>query len=204
MNALFVRPVGRDLPAPTSREGQFERSWLPLVAYVTSTLLAATVMAHLATGVGQTLISWIPPSVSWTPWVLGVAGVGLASYLEILGQVHPLPERRRQVPRIWLSWRHPTLWAIGYGLELGAGVFTYIYHAIAYVVAAMIILAPTPRTGLALGFVYGLAWSSVAVVATIRGDSGPGYSKVFRGTRIRYALAGVAVVSYAALLVLKS
>lgn len=106
---------------------------------------------------------------SWPPYgllitVTAATGISLfASILQWRGKLRPLLERQAQVPRRWLLWRSPVLTAGAFGFVLGAGVFTYLHHAAAYVLGAALIVAPSPSAGAALGAVYGSTWGFVLV-----------------------------------------
>jgi hypothetical protein len=80
------------------------------------------------------------------------------------GAVRPLPERSRQVPRHWLLWPCRSCTAAAFGLMLGAGVFTHLLHAAMYVVAALIVLAPSVAAGVAVGVIYGGTRGAIVLV----------------------------------------
>jgi hypothetical protein len=84
--------------------------------------------------------------------LLGAAAV----WLEMSGRVAPLPQRRAQVPRRWTLWRSKSRTAAAFGFMLGAGVFTYLHHATAYVLALVILVSASPVAGVLIGGVYGL------------------------------------------------
>lgn len=89
---------------------------------------------------------------------LAVAAITLsvaATVLQLREQVAPLPQRRAQVPRKWTLWRSRSRTAAAFGAMLGAGVFTYLHHAAAYVVGATLVLTGSVLAGVALGAIYG-------------------------------------------------
>lgn len=103
--------------------------------------------------------------------LLAVAGATAVTAVicEWRGRVRPLPERRAQVPRRWLLWRRPTLTAAAFGLVIGSGVLTHLKHAAAYVLGAMILLAPSVGVGTLIGAAYGLS-RGMTLVFTWVGD----------------------------------
>jgi hypothetical protein len=85
------------------------------------------------------------------------------------GQVRPLPERRKQVPRRWLQWHRPALTAAAFGLMIGSGVLTHLKHAAAYALAAIILVGPTVGVGALIGAIYGSS-RGMTVMLTWVGD----------------------------------
>lgn len=88
----------------------------------------------------------------------------LAVICEWHGAVRPLPERARQVPRRWLLWRCRSCTAAAFGLMLGAGIYTHLLHAVAYVVAVLALLAPSPLVGMSVGAIYGGTRGAILLV----------------------------------------
>jgi hypothetical protein len=87
---------------------------------------------------------------------VAIALSATAATLEWRGRVRPLPERRKQVPRIWLHWRRRTLTAAVFGLMLGCGALTHLRHATVYVLVAAVVVSPSVGASIVVGAVYGL------------------------------------------------
>jgi hypothetical protein len=101
---------------------------------------------------------------------IGAAGTALAAAgLQWRGRMGRLPERRAQVPRNWLLWRHRTATAAAFGVVIGSGVLTHLKHASSYALAAVIAVAPTVEAGAIVGGLYGLS-RGLTLVLTWMGD----------------------------------
>lgn len=164
MHSVLTWPVGRaanrfeDVRAPGIR---------PVVAYV-----AAAIVGGAGTGTMLGVLGLVARGDGAVRTVcIGTATivVSLALLLQWRGRVHPLPERRRQVPRRWLNWQNLPRTAAAYGLMIGSGWPIYLGHAVAYCVAVVMIAAPSVATALVLGALYGLGRGS-ALIATWIGD----------------------------------
>ncbi|MBA3736531.1 MAG: hypothetical protein H0W90_15285 [Actinobacteria bacterium] len=126
------------------------------IVHVTATAMggasvatAIAAVAHLASG-GSTEAK--------RAFALVLTVVGLyAVRMQLLGETLRLLERRRQVPRRWLLWRHRTLIAAAYGLMVGAGVLTKVRHAAFYVTLCFFAVAPSVAAAAILGALYGVS-----------------------------------------------
>jgi hypothetical protein len=134
------------------------------------------------------------------------AAVLAALLAELAGQVAPLPQRRRRVPRKWLLWNKPVLTAAAFGAVIGAGVFTYLGHATMYALGAVVALSPSIGTAAFVGAVYGVARGatllSTWIVDRYRGRSIPWTSLFAARKRVSRGLAMSAFVTFALALVL--
>lgn len=158
MGLVLTWPVGhaRSKPDTAIPAGR------PVLAYVVGSLLggAATglVLGALGTVVRDSLGTAAPSIAA----AIAIATAAIA--LEWRGTVAPLPERRQQVPRQWLLWRRREATALVFGLIIGAGAFTYLKHASAYVVAVLCTIAPSPAAAVAIGALYGLLRAASVIV----------------------------------------
>lgn len=66
-----------------------------------------------------------------------------------------LPHHRRQVDEDWLDEFRPWVYGGGFGLQIGAGLATYIMTTGVYLVVALGALTATPAAALALGALFG-------------------------------------------------
>lgn len=149
MDGVYAQPVGCGVKG---REDILKR---PPIAPVASYGIAI-VVGSLSTGgvlflLGSTLAGVSSRSLTSAMAVLAVIGI----CVELTGRVRPLPESHAQVPRRWTTWRRPWMTAAAFGFVLGMGVFTLLHHATVYVLAALIMLAPSFPTALAIAAVYG-------------------------------------------------
>jgi hypothetical protein len=159
MGLVLTWPVGRAAdgdgstqPAPAG----------PVLAYLAGTTLGGT-LTGLVVGAVVALLAPLPDEVR-----LVAAGALLlaAVVAELRGTVAPLPERRGQVPRTWLAWPSRTL---AFGIMIGAGVATFLKHAVAYALLAIALVAPSPWAAVLVGTGYGFA-RGATLAATWLGD----------------------------------
>lgn len=202
MHDVFTWPVGRARQA--SERIRLPAAPLgPVIVYV---IAAATggVIAGLAIG-GLGLAFRASSGVSADNILIALVPVAaLAALLQLLGQVRPLPERRAQVPKRWLHWRHRTATAGAFGLVIGMGVMTYLLHAAAWILAVALFVVPNTGVAVALGAIYGFARGLPLLVTWFIDRSTwsrPRWER-FGGSRspMALALAPLAATTYIALL----
>jgi hypothetical protein len=86
-----------------------------------------------------------------------------------LGKIAPLPERRGQVPRLWVGWRHQAATAFAFGLLLGSGFSTFLEVASVYVVLLAALLSQSVPLGILIGAVYGISRGTALLAAIASG-----------------------------------
>lgn len=122
------------------------------LAAIAGGMLVGTALGLIGDGLGRTLPSTAVRGALAFTALLGATAV----WLEMTGRVAPLPQRRAQVPRRWTLWGSKNRTAAAFGFMLGASVFTYLHHATAYVLAAVVLVSASPVTGMLIGGVFGL------------------------------------------------
>ena len=163
MTEVFTWPVGR---AVESEYGG-RTTGTPL-RYVLTYVVFATA--------GGALTGFALAAVGSSVWALGAVPAWLVLFtaallaltaivLELQGRISPLPQRRAQVPRRWLAWRHQSLTAAAFGIVIGSGALTYLRHATAYALVALLLLMPSSADGALVGGLYGLVRSSTALAS---------------------------------------
>jgi hypothetical protein len=158
MALVLTWPVGRASDAT----GRYRPPFAPVAVYwLTSALSGALTALALVSAVAFLRRTSAAAAVTVAVLASGVAVV--ATGCEWRGSVRPLPDRRRQVPRRWLMWKHKTLTAAAFGLMIGSGVLTHLKHAAAYVLAAIIVMAPAVYLGVLIGAVYGASRGATLV-----------------------------------------
>jgi|HubBroStandDraft_3_1064219.scaffolds.fasta_scaffold19820_4 cytochrome c biogenesis protein CcdA len=102
------------------------------------------------------------PRHGFVAYALGIT-LGLAG-LHNLGVLRlPMPQIQRQVPRVWLV-RFPLVWiAVGYGVQLGAGVTTRITNFATYATLVAAILTRNAAEGALIMAAFGTARALPAV-----------------------------------------
>lgn len=167
MNDVFAWPVGRD-ETPGGRDPATRASLGPVLAYAASTTLAGAAVGLLIGFVGEAFRLGGAAGRDVLMVTLVVASV-IAILAELGGSATLLPQRRRQVPRRWLLWQQRSATAASFGLMIGAGVLTPIRFASAYVLAAVVLLAPSPPLAALVGAIYGASRGSALLVTWVAG-----------------------------------
>ena len=165
MNNVFItRPVERE-----GNEQQGPQRYLgdlPVIfAYVLGSTVGGGVVAFVVNRIGETLRG-LDPSRSDALIVIGAAiGMLAVARVQLRGSAQMLPQRRRQVPHRWMSWRRRPLTAAAYGLMIGGGAFTFLGQASAYTVGLAALIAPSPPLAVLIGATYGCVRGSTVLGA---------------------------------------
>src|SRR6516165_1478471 len=112
-----------------------------------------------------------------------------------------LPTHRRQVDGTWLHRYRGWVYGIGFGGQLGVGVWTIVATSAVYVAFVAELLARDVAAGLAIGATFGLL-RGATVLSTVRVDSPQsllGFHRRFH--RAEHAAAIAAVAAQLALIV---
>jgi cytochrome c biogenesis protein CcdA len=153
--------VGTILPVVYGQRASGRRPtshWLHLASSV-----AGAALLGLAVGAVGGLFR-LDPAIAITG-TLAIAAAYLATALGLVSV--PAPQRRQQVPKAWVTKYSPHAMSAGFGMALGAGVFTHIWVYTFYPILAWIALAGGPWTGLLVwaAFGFGRAWPVVMLGA---------------------------------------
>jgi hypothetical protein len=200
MSFVLTWPVGRDKDS-----GPDPPPFAPVGAYALASALGGGSMGFVIAQVAAV----VRDESGLTHTALGAAAAVTATAAVVLqwtGRLRPLPERRAQVPRRWVRWRRRTVMAAAFGLIIGSGALTYLKHASAYALAALIVLAPSIFAGALVGALYGLS-RGMTLVADWIGDRFVGRRPTWPGlgqgtSALNRALATAALLALAAVLVL--
>ena len=85
-----------------------------------------------------------------------------------LGMVGPaLPHHRRQVDEQWLDQYRGWVYGLGFGVQIGNGLATYIMTAAVYLVVVLAGLTGEPLVALGLGVLFGLT-RGLAILLGVR------------------------------------
>lgn len=184
MALTLTWPVGHDTDRTRTRQTAPRLG--PVAAYTLSSAIGGALVGAGIAQLGAAVRD--VGSAAVAALTIVVAGVVVvAVVLEWEGRLSPLPERRAQVPRHWLLWRHRTLTGAAFGLVIGAGVFTHLRHAAAYALAAVAVLAPSVTVGALIGATYGLS-RGLTLSVTWVGDR-------FLGRRPRWPETGALAIA---------
>jgi hypothetical protein len=144
----------------------------------------------------------VPAPSTVTAMILGAAAVG-AAVLDVAGIAPPGPHR--QVNERWIGEYRDWVYGGAFGLQLGAGLATYVVTWGVWVVVGAELLAASAVSGAMIGFVFGLGralpvlasrWIDrpsrlVSVSATLGRIAEP----VWRAIAGATALAGVGLIA---------
>jgi hypothetical protein len=141
-----VTPLGE-----RSRNGGFRRTALLYTA--SSTAAAAglgALLALVARGVSRLPALHVPA-------LAFAAAVGAAALaIDVSNRADRLPHMRRQVSDAWLGKFRPTIYAIGFGGQLGVAFTTHLVSAAAYAGFVFAALTKAPAAGALVGASFGL------------------------------------------------
>jgi hypothetical protein len=144
---------------PVERHGIKDKSQLrdlgPLLTHVLAGALGGSGAAVGIVAVGLTLRKVDPTHRSYLLVASAAALSIVAIGFQLARRMGPLPERKEQVPRRWLTWKSRSLTAAAYGVLLGGGVFTRLGYPAMYALAATLLVAPNLAAGCAIGAIYG-------------------------------------------------
>ncbi len=136
------------------------------VSFIIGAIIGGTLLGALVGGIG-----WIVHDVvTWSltaAFVAGVIAVSLATVGDVLRGSRALPWPERQVNEDWLTTYRGWVYGIGFGFQLGAGLFTYVTTLGVLAMIAVAMLTASPLIGAIIGAVFGL-FRGLAVLTTSR------------------------------------
>lgn len=135
---------------PLGERSRRNRWWLTVTAH-----LVGGVVGGLALGAGAWLVGWpLRLAIGGTAAVaLAAIAVGAAAVAEASGVRPPGPAR--QVDERWVTTYRGWVYGLGYGVQLGVGVSTFVTSAATWATVVVVALVPEPAVALTLGAVYG-------------------------------------------------
>jgi hypothetical protein len=136
---------------PLGERGRRSRWGITVPAYIAGSVAGGAALGTLAGLLGRLTLSGVAIEARLA-LVAGALGAGLAWELA-LGTV---PGPRRQVNERWLDIYRGWVYALGFGLQLGAGVTTVVVTSAVYGVLAAALASASASTGLLIGAVAGL------------------------------------------------
>ncbi len=140
--------------------GQTTRA-IPLgLLHIAGAAIAGAVLGGLIGGAGALL-----DLAQWRPWVIALAA--LIALVLALGPTPPKLGRQRQVPRRWSPTTSPSRVYLAWGLMLGFGVATPVFHT-AFVLLVGAQLTAGPLLGLASGALFGMTRQAMALIPVLR------------------------------------
>jgi sulfite exporter TauE/SafE len=96
------------------------------------------------------------------PWVL-LAAVGLAGLLDLIGVAPPGPER--QVNERWIDTYRGTVYGLGFGAQLGAGLATFVVSWGVFAVLIAELLSGSAAGGAIIGTAFGLGRAAMPLAS---------------------------------------
>jgi hypothetical protein len=147
---------------PLTERGRGHRFAATAGWFVAGGVVGGTALGGLG-ALGATAVRATGASGDLRLWAAAVAAMVAAGFdLRALGPA--LPHHRRQVDERWLDEFRPWVYAGGFGLQIGAGLATYIMSAGVYLVVVLGALTASPPAAASLGAGFGLA-RGLAVLA---------------------------------------
>ena len=138
---------------PVAERARGNRFWVTACWYVVGAAAGGLALgAACAVGAAAVGRAGFSPSVLWTAAAALAVG-GVVSDTGVLGR--SLPVHPRQLDERWLLRYRRWLYAVGYGVQIGAGFATYIMSAAIYLTAALAVLSGSWRGAMLVGAVFG-------------------------------------------------
>ena len=141
MNRVFAWPVGT---------GTYSLPLKYSLLFAASATAGGAAMGSILAALTHVL-KVIPASTRTTTAALLIF---IAICLQLLGRMGFFPQRHAQVPQEWLE-RGPRWFSVTFGLMLGFGGLTWLYHAISYAVLAAVFVRGEPILALLVGLAFG-------------------------------------------------
>jgi hypothetical protein len=156
-----VTPLGE-----RSRNGGFRRT---AILYTASSTAAAAglgaLLAVIAKGVSRLPALHVPA-------LAFAAAVGAVAFaLDLSNRADRLPHMHRQVNDAWLGRFRPTIYAIGFGGQLGVAFTTHLVSAAAYAGFVFAALTQAPAAGALVGAAFGLTRGLLVYLAASASDT---------------------------------
>lgn len=157
-----------------------------------SALIVGGAAAGGTVGAGLAAIGRLAPFAAGTRLDVLVALGAAAVLVELRPFGIRLPSHRRQVDETWLHRYRGWVYGVGFGGQLGVGVWTIVATPAIYVALAGEALAPTLAAGLVIGATFGFV-RGATVLSTVRIDSSEAlrsfHRRFHRSGRLAAALA---------------
>jgi MFS family permease len=181
---------------PLGERARRSRWGVTVTAFVVGSTLAGAALGALAGALGAVTLG----PAGHERWRLGVlAGlVALALLLDARVGGLRVPTTRRQVNEDWLVRYRGWVYGAGFGVQLGAGLFTIVTTAAVYLVPLVAYLLGNLGLGLLVGATFG-AVRGASILPTARSRDTEGLMALHRRMRAwepggRRAVLGVQVV----------
>lgn len=164
-------PCGLSMVAainPISERSRGHRYGLTVAWFVAGAVLGGLALGGVG-AVGAVLGNAVRGSLPG--WMLPVlaAACCLFTLASDLTTVPWLPDHPRQVNERWLSQYRRWIYSAGFGIQIGAGVATYIMTAAVYLVPVVGALSASPAAAVTLGGIFGLVrGGTVGMTAFVR------------------------------------
>lgn len=133
---------------PLGERARSNRWWLTVSAFTAGSVMAGAVLGATSAMIGSLLWDGQPSPV----WVMGtLVAAGAADLLRV-----PVPWLHRQVNERWIGTYRGWVYGLGFGIQLGIGLSTYV---VTWAVPALIVtlaLAAEPGLGVVAGALFGL------------------------------------------------
>ncbi|HZT65945.1 MAG TPA: hypothetical protein VFA11_09160 [Acidimicrobiales bacterium] len=150
---------------PLGERARNNRWWLTAYPYLVASAAGGAALGGLIGAVGAAVI----PASARGGGLAAAAAVACwgAAVADLTGR--RLPGLRRQVNEDWLASYRGWVYGVGFGAQLGAGLFTIVTTATVYLCFGLALLSGSPGAGAGIGVVFGVA-RAVPVLTTARID----------------------------------
>jgi len=137
-----------------------------VISFIIGAVFGGAGLGAVSGGMGWIVHQVVAWSVS-VAFTLAVAAVALATLGDIVRGSRALPWPERQVNEDWLTTYRGWVYGVGFGFQLGGGLFTYVTTLGVLAMIAVATLTASPILGGIIGAVFGL-FRGLAVLTTAR------------------------------------
>ncbi len=147
---------------PLGERARNNRWWVTVSAFAAGAMASGAVVGGVLGLLGSTLPGDVSPVVA-----TGItAAIALAAGLLDLSSLEP-PGPERQVNETWIGAFRGWVYGGGFGIELGAGLLTYVVTWAVYAMYAAEFLSASAWGGALVGAIFGLGRSSTLLLAGV-------------------------------------
>lgn len=147
---------------PLGERARHNSWWLTVSSFTLGAVVAGASVGALVGWIGAAFLSDIDPTVALGATAATAVLAGLGDF----SSVEP-PGPHRQVNETWIGAFRGWVYGGGFGLQLGAGVLTYIVTWAVYAMFVAEFLAASPTAGGVVGGIFGLGRSLSLLAAVL-------------------------------------
>jgi hypothetical protein len=148
---------------PIGERGRGHRYRTTATFFIVGAVLGGAALGLVASGLAAAVSTLAPPLAATALLAAAAALTAAASDARLAG--FRLPIHRRQVNERWLDTFRPWFYGLGFGVQIGTGLTTYITTAAVYLFVTLAALTGRPAVAFASGLLFGLIRGASVLLA---------------------------------------